>query len=180
MGLRVRRALLHRVCATGDKLQAVRVAVATVNSVAVRPALRGKAVTVANHARTMTAGKAQMVELSRRLDHAGAEVVLLTTSPGIAAVFFDHLGYYLIDPPFHSLDRALINMGLCVHDSDHFKEIGSPLGDLEDAAPAGEAERRCIAHFRARSAEILRGKPMEEFCRAELAHAAASAGALAK
>jgi len=158
----------------------VRVAVATVNSVAVRPAFRGKAVTVDNHARTMTAGKALMVELSRRLDHAGAEVVLLTTSPGIAAVFFDHLGYYLIDPPFHSLDRALINMGLCVHDSDHFKEIGSPLADLEDTAPAGETERRCIAYFRARSAEILRGKPMEEFCRAELAHAAASAGAPAK
>ena len=77
MGLRVRRALLHRVGATGDKLQAVRVAVATVNSVAVRPAFRGKAVTVDNHARTMTAGKALMVELSQRLDHAGAEVVLL-------------------------------------------------------------------------------------------------------
>ena len=39
--------------------------------------------------------------------------MLLTTSPGIAAVFFDHIGYYLIDPPFHALDRNLINMGVC-------------------------------------------------------------------
>jgi len=161
------------------ELQAVRVAVATVNSVAVRPAFRGKAVRIEGHARTMTAAKALMTELTKRLDAAGAEVVLLTTSPGIAAVFFDHVGYYLIDPPFHALDRNLINMGLCVHDTGHFREIGSPLGDLEFAHAASEAERRCMAYFRERSAEILQGQSMQEFCREELAHAPSPAGAYA-
>jgi len=162
------------------ELKTVRAAVATVNSVAVRPAFRGKMVRVDGHGRAMTAGKALMTELTRRLDVAGAEVVLLTTSPGVAAVFFDHLGYYLIDPPFHALDRTLINMALCVHDVAHFREIGSPLVDLEYAEDASEAERRCIAYFRARSAEILQGKRMEEFCRAELDRGSASADAPAK
>jgi len=151
------------------ELQAVRAAIATVNSVAVRPAFRGRAVQVHGHARTMTAGKALMVELTRRLHHAGAEVVLLTTSPGIAAVFFDHLGYYVIDPPFHALDRTLINMGLGVHDAEHFKEIGSPVADLDYAEGASGAERRCIAYFRERSAAVLQGRRMEEFCHKELA-----------
>jgi len=157
------------------EIQAVRAAVATVNSVAVRPAFRGKAVRVDDRERTMTAGKALMVELTRRLDAAGAEVVLLTTSPGIAAVFFDHVGYYLIDPPFHALDRNLINLGLCVHDTDHFRSIGSPLADLEYADGASDAERHCIAYFRERHAMILQGKRMEEFCRKELAGATSAA-----
>jgi GNAT superfamily N-acetyltransferase len=151
------------------ELKAVRTAVATVNAVAVRPEYRGKAVRIDGDARTMTAGKALMVELTKRLDEAGAEVVLLTTSPGIAAVFFDHLGYYLIDPPFESGGRTLINMGLGVHDTEHFKEIGSPLADLDDAQGASEAERRCIAYFRERSAMILQGRRMEAFCGAALA-----------
>jgi len=158
------------------ELQAVRMAIATVNSVAVLPAFRGRAVRVDGHARTMTAGKALMVELTRRLDTAGAEVALLTTSPGIAAVFFDHLGYYLIDPPFHALDRNLINMGLCVHDTEHFREIGSPIADLEYAEAASDAERHCMAYFRERSAAILQGKRMEEFCRKELARDPSPAG----
>jgi GNAT superfamily N-acetyltransferase len=153
------------------ELHAVRSAVATVNSVAVLPQFRGKAVRVGNHARAMTVGKALMTELTRRLDAAGATVALLTTSPGIAAVFFDHLGYYLIDPPFQTLDRNLINMGLCVHDTRHFHEIDSPLASLEYAKGASEAERYCIAYFRERSATILQGKRMEEFCRNELATA---------
>jgi GNAT superfamily N-acetyltransferase len=151
------------------ELQAVRTAIATVNSVAVRPAFRGRAVQVHGHARTMTAGKALMVELIRRLHDVGAEVVLLTTSPGIAAVFFDHLGYYVIDPPFHALDRTLINMGLGVHDTEHFKEIGSPVADLDYAGGASDAEHRCIAYFRERSKAILQGRRMEEFCHKELA-----------
>jgi GNAT superfamily N-acetyltransferase len=151
------------------ELQAVRAAIATVNSVAVRPAFRGRAVQVHGRARTMTAGKALMVELTRRLHDAGAEVVLLTTSPGIAAVFFDHLGYYVIDPPFHALDRTLINMGLGVHDTKHFKEIGSPIADLEHTEGASDAERRCVAYFRERSGGILQGRCMEEFCHKELA-----------
>jgi GNAT superfamily N-acetyltransferase len=151
------------------ELQAVRAAIATVNSVAVRPAFRGRAVQVHGRAQTMTAGKALMVELTRCLHDAGAEVVLLTTSPGIAAVFFDHLGYYVIDPPFHALDRTLINMGLGVHDTEHFKEIGSPIADLDYAEGASDAERRCIAYFRERSAAILQGRRMEEFCHKELA-----------
>ncbi len=158
------------------ELQAVRVGIATVNSVAVRPAFRGKAVRVHGRARTMTAGKALMVELTRRLHDAGAEVVLLTTSPGVAAVFFDHLGYYVIDPPFHALDRNLINMGLCVHDTEHFREIGSPIADLEYAEGAWDAERSCIAYFRERSAAILKGRRMEEFCREELARDPSPAG----
>jgi GNAT superfamily N-acetyltransferase len=161
------------------ELQAVRLAVATVNSVAVRPAFRGKAVQVDQYARTMTAGKALMVELTRRLDHAGAEVVLLTTSPGVAAVFFDHLGYYLIDPPFHGLDRTLINMAMCVHDADHFRAIGSPVAELDSQGPS-EAERRCIAYFRARSAAILQGARMEDFCREALASVPLPAGVPAK
>jgi GNAT superfamily N-acetyltransferase len=161
------------------ELQAVRAAIATVNSVAVRAAFRGKAVQVHGRARTMTAGKALMVELTRRLHDAGAEVVLLTTSPGIAAVFFDHLGYYTIDPPFHALDRNLINMGLCVHDTEHFREIGSPIADLEYADDASDAERACITYFRERSAAILQGKRMEEFCHAALAGDPSPAGTYA-
>lgn len=151
------------------ELRSVRAAVATVNAVAVLPEYRGKAVRIDGCARTMTAGKALMVELTKRLDDAGAEVVLLTTSPGVAAVFFDHVGYYLIDPPFESGGRTLINMGLGVHDSNHFRAIGSPLADLAYTEPASETERRCIAYFRERSAMILKGKRMEDFCRKELA-----------
>jgi len=161
------------------ELQAVRAAIATVNSVAVRPAFRGRAVQVHGRARTMTAGKALMVELTRRLHDAGAEVVLLTTSPGIAAVFFDHLGYYVIDPPFHALDRTLINMGLGVHDTEHFKEIGSPIADPEYAEGASDAERRCVAYFRERSAAILQERRMEEFCHKELAATRSPAGTYA-
>lgn len=161
------------------ELQAVRAVVVTINSVAVLPAFRGKAVRVHGRRRTMTAGKALMVELTRRLDEAGAEVALLTTSPGIAAVFFDHLGYYLVDPPFHALGRNLINMGLCVHDIDHFKEIGSPLADLEYPQGPSDVERRCIAYFRERSAAILHGKRMEEFCHKELARDPSPAGTYA-
>jgi GNAT superfamily N-acetyltransferase len=161
------------------ELQAVQTAVATVNSVAVRPEFRGKAVRVDGHARTMTSAKALMVELTKRLHDAGAEVVLLTTSPGVAAVFFDHVGYYLIDPPFHALDRTLINMGLGVHDIDHFREIGSPLEDLAYAEGASDAECRCIVYFRERSAAILQGRRMEGFCAEELARDSSSAGTYA-
>jgi GNAT superfamily N-acetyltransferase len=162
------------------ELQAARTAIATVNSVAVRPAFRGKAVRVDGRARTMTAGNALIVELTRRLHDAEAEVVLLTTSLGVAAVFFDHLGYYLLDPPFHAPNRILINMGLGVHDTDHLREIGSPLEDLIFAEAASEAERRCISYFRERSAAILQGKRIEEFCAEELARDASSADTAAK
>lgn len=159
----------------GEELRAVQSAVATVNAVAVLPEFRGRAVRVDGRAQTMTTGKALMVELTRRLHDKGAVVSLLTTSPGVAAVFFDHLGYYLIDPPFQSGGGTLINMGLGVHDTDHFREISSPLADLPDVASASEAERRCIAYFRERSASILQGKRMEEFCRKALAGRTASA-----
>ena len=107
-----------------EELRAVQSAVATVNAVAVLPEFRGRAVRVDGRAQTMTTGKALMVELTRRLHDKGAVVSLLTTSPGVAAVFFDHLGYYLIGPPFQSGGRTLINMGLGVHDTDHFREMG--------------------------------------------------------
>lgn len=161
------------------ELQAVRVAIATVNAVAVLPEFRGRAVRIDGRPHSMTAAKALMVELTKRLREADAEVVLLTTSPGLAAVFFDHLGYYLISPPFESSGRTLINMGLCVHDADHFHEIGSPLAHLDDGEGASDAERRCIAYFRACSEKVLHGKPMEEFCHAELARLASPAGASA-
>lgn len=157
------------------ELQAVRAAVATVNAVAVRPAFRGREVHIHGQGRTMTAGKALMTELNERLDEAGAEVSLLTTSPGVAAVFFDHLGYYLIDPPFQSGGRTLINMGLGVHDTDHFGEIDSPLADVTYAQVASEAELRCIAYFRERSSTILKGKRIEELFRSELANCSAPA-----
>lgn len=144
------------------ELQAVHSVLATVNAVAVLPEFRGKAVRIERCARSMTAGKALMVELTRRLAKAGAAVVLLTTSPGVAAIFFDHLGYYLIDPPFWSGGRTLINMGLCIHDADHFRAIGSPLADLAYSKIASEAERRCIAYFRERSSMILQGMRIEE------------------
>ena len=157
------------------ELRAVRAAVATVNAVAVLPAFRGRAVKIHGRGHTMTAGKALMAELSKRLDDAGAEVSLLTTSPGVAAVFFDHLGYYLIDPPFQSGGRTLINMGLGIHDTDHFGEIGSPLADMTYAQVASEAEQRCIAYFRERSSAILQGKRIEELFRNELTDCSAPA-----
>ena len=157
------------------ELQAVRRETATVNAVAVLPEFRGRAVQIEGRAQSMTAGKALMVELTKRLYDAGAAVVLLTTSPGVAAVFFDHLGYYLIDAPFRSGGRTLINMGLGIHDTDHFSEVGSPLADLAYSDNASEAERRCIAYFRERSSMILQGKRIEEFCRNELDRGSASA-----
>ena len=157
------------------ELQTVRAAVATVNAVAVLPAFRGKAMQIHGRGRTMTAGKALMTELTKRLDHAGAEVSLLTTSPGVAAVFFDHLGYYLIDPPFQSGGRALINMGLGVHDIGHFCEIGSPLAEVTYPEVASDAEQRCIAYFRERSSAILQGRRIEELFRSELADCSAHA-----
>ena len=119
-------------------------------------------------ARSMTTAKALMVELTRHLERAGAEVVLLTTSPGIAAVFFDHLGFYLIGPQFRSDDRTLINMGMGVHDADHFREIGSPLADEAFVQGASEAERLCVNYFRELADAVLGPKSMEAFCRNEL------------
>lgn len=153
------------------ELRGVRTAVATVNAVAVLPAFRGRPLRVEGGARSMTTAKALMVELARRLERGGAEVVLLTTSPGVAAVFFDHLGFYLIGPPFRSDGRRLINMGLGVHDADHFRAIGSPLADEAFAKGASEAERRCIDYFRKRAAAVLGGRSMEEFCHKELSPA---------
>lgn len=154
------------------ELQAVHHVLATVNAVAVLPEYRGLKVRIEGCAESMTTGKALMVELTRRLDRAVAAVVLLTTSPGVAAIFFDHLGYYLIDPPFPCGARTLINMGLCIHDADHFRAIGSPLADLELAGVGSDAERRCNAYFREQSAMILQGKRMEEFVSSQLAAAA--------
>ncbi len=153
------------------ELEDARTAVATVNAVAVLPAFRGQPMRVNGSARSMTTAKALMVELTRRLAREGTEVVLLTTSPGLAAVFFDHLGFYLLGPPFCSEGRTLINMGLGVHDTDHFREIGSPLADEGFATGASEAERRCIGYFRAQAAAALGDKSMEEFCHKELSRA---------
>lgn len=154
------------------ELQAVNDVLATVNAVAVLPEFRGRKVRIEGRGQSMTTGKALMVELTKRLDQASAAVAVLTTSPSVAAIFFDHLGYYLIDPPFPSDGRTLINMGLCIHDADHFRAIGSPLADLELSGTVVAAERRCIDYFRERSAMILRGKRMEEFVSSQLAAAA--------
>ena len=145
------------------ELQAALSVLATVNAVAVLPEFRGLKVRIEGCARTMTTGKALMVELTKRLDQAGAAVVLLTTSPGVPAIFFDHLGYYLIDPPFPCGARTLINMGLCIHDIDHFRAIGSPLADLRLSDVASDAECRCTAYFRERSSMILQGMRIEDF-----------------
>jgi GNAT superfamily N-acetyltransferase len=154
------------------ELQAVHDVLATVNAVAVLPEFRGRKVRIEGRGQSMTTGKALMVELTKRLDQAGAAVTVLTTSPGVAAIFFDHLGYYLIDAPFPCGARTLINMGLCIHDEDHFRAIGSPIADLALTSVASDAERQCVAYFRERSATILRGKRMEEFVSSQLASAA--------
>ncbi|WP_108681308.1 hypothetical protein [Methyloceanibacter sp. wino2] len=159
------------------ELEGVRAAVATVNAVAVLPPFRGRSVPIKGSASSMTAAKALMVELTRRLERDGAEIVLLTTSPGIAAVFFDHLGFYLLGPPFRSDGRTLINMGLGVHDADRFEEIGSPLGDEAFARGATEAEYRCIEYFREQAAAVLGARSMEKFCRRELSGTVDAAGA---
>jgi len=56
-----------------------------------------------------------------------------------------------------------------VHDTEHFKEIGSPVADLDYAEGTSDAARCCIAYFRERSAAILQGRRLEEFCYKELA-----------
>ncbi len=151
------------------EIKGVRAAIATVNAVAVLPAFRGRPMRVVGSTRSMTTAKALMVELMKRLERDGTEIVLLTTSPGIAAVFFDHLGFYLLGPPFKSDGRTLINMGLGIHDSEHFSEIGSPLAHEAFAKGATEAEYRCVRYFRDQASTVLRAKSMEEFCSKQLA-----------
>ncbi|MDJ0514164.1 MAG: hypothetical protein QNJ62_12050 [Methyloceanibacter sp.] len=159
------------------EIKGVRAAVATVNAVAVLPAFRGRPMRVLGSARTMTTAKALMVELIRRLEREGTEIVLLTTSPGIAAVFFDHLGFYVLGPTFKSAGRTLINMGLGIHDSHRFNEIGSPLALEAFTNGSTEAEDRCIGYFREQASAVLGAKSMEEFCSKQLASLPYSAGA---
>jgi len=159
------------------EIKGVRAAVATVNAVAVLPAFRGRRMRVVGSARSMTTAKALMVELMRRLERDGTEIVLLTTSPGIAAVFFDHLGFYLLGPAFSREGRSLINMGLGIHDANHFREIESPLAHEAFAKNATEAEHRCIDYFQDQAAAVLGAKTMEEFCRKQLARVPYAAGA---
>lgn len=155
--------LEHHLQRSGIDLEISRLA--TVNALAVVPRLRGRRMPIAGRDRPITVGKALMCEIVDWCREQGALAVIFTTMRGVPAIFFEHLGAYVMDPFFRvqSLDFDLINMALLVTDPDRFSEKQSPLLDSCPRRPLSDAERASKSYCQDRQAEILQGESIEQF-----------------
>lgn len=137
---------------------------ATVNSLAVVRELRGVPREIAGRERPVTTGKALMCDLVDWLRAQGALAVIFTTIKGVPAVFFEHLGSYVMDPLFRveTFSLELVNMALLTTDPERYAQQRSPLSETCPRRDLTEAEQACRAYCAARHAEIMAGRSIEQ------------------
>lgn len=137
---------------------------ATLNSVAVRADLRGEKFPISGFPQPLTIAKAMVCELVQWFREQGTVAVIFTAILGVSSVFFEHLGAYVIDPPFQLGDVAyrLVNMALLTVDPERFDEQRSPLAMLCPSASLDQRQLACIAYGRQRHREILDGRTIEQ------------------
>lgn len=137
---------------------------ATLNSVAVRADLRGEKFPVAGFPQPLTIAKAMVCELVEWFREQRTVAVIFTAILGVSSVFFEHLGAYVIDPPFQLGDVAfrLVNMALLTVDPERFDEQRSPLAWLCPRTSLDQRQLACVAYGRQRHREILAGRTMEQ------------------
>ncbi|MFO0904045.1 MAG: hypothetical protein U0939_13660 [Pirellulales bacterium] len=138
---------------------------ATINSIAVRHALRGKLCDISGQSTPTTIAKALMCELAVWCREQGALALVFTAIRGVSAVFFEHLGAYVLDPlaRMHGVEHELLNMALLLQDPDRFRQQGSPLLRLCPQRPLTPDEVDCQRYCRERHAQILNGAAMDQF-----------------
>lgn len=137
---------------------------ATLNSVAVRADLRGRRLPIDGFPEPLTIAKAMVCELVDWFREQGAVAVIFTAIRGVSSVFFEHLGAYVLDPPFAvpGIAYGLVNMALVTGDRGRFEEQHSPLRFRCPQSAASDCERDCIAYGRRRHREVLAGRTIEQ------------------
>ncbi len=138
---------------------------ATVNALATAPQVRGQRLSIPGRKIPMTVGKALMCELIDWLREDGGVVALLTTARGPPAIFFEHLGFYVVDAPFciAAVDFELLNMAMLLTDPTGFQEKASPLAETCPRRDLTVREARLKAYFEGRHREILEGATVEQY-----------------
>jgi len=137
---------------------------ATLNSVAVRADLRGRQLPIAGFPEPLTIAKAMVCELVDWCREQGAVAVIFTAICGVSSVFFEHLGAYVLDPPFNvpQVADSMVNMALVTGDRERFEEQRSPLRFRCPQREASDRERECLAYCRCRHQAALAGRTIEQ------------------
>ena len=133
---------------------------ATINSLAVLPALRGQRLAVSNRPRTAHRRQGRDVRDGRLVPGTGALALIFTTIRGVPAIFFEHLGGYVVDPFFRtqSIALELLNMVLMTTDPERYAETGSPLLATCPRRALTPHEQASRDYCRRRHAEITHGR----------------------
>jgi hypothetical protein len=108
---------------------------ATANSLAVSLQHRGVRQEIAGKTRPMTVGKALICEIADWLRGEGCQAILLTTARAVSAVFFEHLGFYVIEThvKVEGMGTDFVTMGCVLDDYCRFDQKRSPM--IENCPP---------------------------------------------
>ena len=138
---------------------------ATLNGIAVRTAFRSRRLPIVGFPQPLTIAKAMACELVEWSRELGAVAVVFTAILGASSVLFEHLGAYVIDPPFQINDgRAVdvVNMAILTVDPERFDERHSPLSLRCPRQPLDALHRTCVEYVRRKHREILGGRTIEQ------------------
>lgn len=158
-----REMLQHHLSRSGIELELSHLG--TINALAVRPELRGRRLPIAGRDGPLTIGKAVMCEITDWCREQGALALIFTTMRGVPAIFFEHLGSYVVDPWFRikAIEVELVNMVLLTTDPARFRERTSPLLATCPARPLTSQEQACRDYCLRRNSDILQGRTIEQY-----------------
>lgn len=147
------------------KVELAKNKIATLNAMAVKAPFRGKQLVAYGCQNSTTVAKALMGEAAKEMQRQGIEAILLTATMGVPVIFFERLGFYLLDAPMDlpGSPAQVINMGLLLADYERFRQKSSLLLETCPQRTLARGEISTKNFFEHAHHNILRGQSIEAF-----------------
>lgn len=121
----------------------------TINAVAILKDFRGTLVTMEGYRERITLGAAILFSIVKLLKSHGASVVLISSDPLGAGIFFRRLGFYVLTFPYRyaASPTMLVNMSLIINEKDKFQNLNSPMALISGNSSLTREEIKAKKYF---------------------------------